>query len=53
MVLQLMRDNITVIPDGPSMPSSSILRSLIDDIDFLLEKTNFDNSQTVLAQMQK
>ncbi|EKM61504.1 uncharacterized protein PHACADRAFT_190673 [Phanerochaete carnosa HHB-10118-sp] len=35
-VLQLQRDNITVIPD-----------------DFLISKTNFDDSPAVLAQMQK
>ena len=54
-VLQLMRNNITVIPDGTHFSDCefNIVLLSLGVTDFLLEKTNFLDSSRVLAEFQK
>ncbi|KIJ35514.1 hypothetical protein M422DRAFT_180686, partial [Sphaerobolus stellatus SS14] len=55
-VLQWLTGNITVIPDGKFYIYSMILKDIIDDVsvlDFLVTKTNFENSAKVLNEFEK
>lgn len=52
-VLQLMRGNITAIPDGVSTRCYMVFISLSRMIDFDVDKTDFVNSARVLAEFQK
>lgn len=52
-VLQLMRGNITAIPDGVSTGWLMAFASLNRTVDFDVDKTDFVNSARVLAEFQK
>ncbi|TBU37595.1 alpha/beta-hydrolase [Dichomitus squalens] len=53
VVLQLMRDNITAIPDGKLLLKCPQEHTLTALLDFLINKTTFLDSAHVLSEFQK
>ncbi|THH13515.1 hypothetical protein EW146_g6719 [Bondarzewia mesenterica] len=54
-VLQLMRDNVTAVPDGEEycLMRESIMTAFIFDVDWSIEQTDFLSTQKVLNEFQK